>query len=191
MRGIKVATSTQNATGLAGRYATALFDLADSDDALDQVADDLVNLDRMIDGSDDLQRLISSPVIARDDQSRGIIAVMETAEMSSLAQRFVGLVARNRRLFALPNMIEAYRSLLAAHRGEATAEVVSAQELTDQQLDAVGDVLRRAVGTPVSIDARVDPSLLGGLVVRLGSQMVDSSLSTKLQRLKLAMIGVG
>jgi F-type H+-transporting ATPase subunit delta len=186
-----VSTSTTNATGLAGRYATALFDLADSDGALDQVADDLTNLDGMIDDSDDLQRLIRSPVIARDDQSRGIIALMERAEMSNLAQRFVGLVARNRRLFALPDMIAAYRSLLAAHRGEATAEVVSAQELSDKQLEAVGDALRRAVGTPVSVDARVDPSLLGGLVVKLGSRMVDSSLSTKLQRLRLAMIGVG
>ena len=186
-----MSTSTTNATGLAGRYATALFDLADGDGILDQVAEDLASLDSMIDESDDLQRLIRSPVIRRDDQSRALVAIMEKAEMSTVARNFVGLVARNRRLFALPDMIAAYRGLLAAHRGEATAEVVSAQTLTDQQLDAVGDALRRAVGTPVSVDARVDPSLLGGLVVRLGSRMVDSSLSTKLQRLRLAMIGVG
>ncbi len=186
-----MSTSTTDATGLAGRYATALFDLADGDGILDQVADDLAALDRMIDESDDLQRLIRSPVIGRDDQSRALVAIMEKAEMSTVARNFVGLVARNRRLFALPDMIAAYRGLLAARRGEATAEVVSAQKLTDQQFDAVGDALRRAVGTPVSVDARVDPSLLGGLVVRLGSRMVDSSLSTKLQRLRLAMIGVG
>ena len=186
-----MSTSTTDATGLAGRYATALFDLADGDGLLDQIADDLATLDRLIDDSDDLQRLIRSPVIARDDQSRALIAIMEKVGMSTLAQRFVGLVAQNRRLFALPDMIAAYRGLLAARRGEATAEVVSAQELTEQQLDAVGDALRRAVGTPVSVAARVDPSLLGGLVVKLGSRMVDSSLSTKLQRLRLAMIGTG
>ena len=176
---------------MAGRYATALFELADGDKLLDQVAGDLERLAAMMDASDDLRRLIRSPVIARDDQGRAMEALMDKAEMGGLTRRFVGLVARNRRLFALPDMIAAYRALIADRRGETTAEVVSAKALSDKQLSAIGESLRAAVGTRVAVAARVDPGLLGGLVVKVGSRMVDSSLSTKLQQLRLAMKGVG
>ncbi len=184
-------SDSSGATGLAGRYATALFELADGDKLLDQVAGDLGRLTAMIDDSEDLRRLIRSPVIARDDQARAMDALMDKAEMGDLTRRFVGLVARNRRLFALPDMIAAYRSLIAARRGETTAEVVSAKALSEQQLAAIGDSLRAAVGTRVAVATRVDPGLLGGLVVKVGSRMIDSSLRTKLQQLRLAMKGVG
>ena len=179
------------ATGLAGRYATALFDLAETEKQLDRVADDLGALAAMIESSADLKRLIRSPVISRDDQGRAMAEVLDKAGMSELVRNFVGVVAGNRRLFALPSMIAGYRSLLAARRGEATAEVVSARALTKKQLEAIAARLKKAIGTTVAVSTKVDAGLLGGLVVKVGSRMVDSSLRTKLQRLRFAMKGVG
>ena len=179
------------ATGLAGRYATALFELADADKQLDQVADDLSVLAQMLDESDDLNRLIRSPVISRDEQSAAMAAIMEAAKISELSRKFIGLVAQNRRLFALPAMIKGYQSLLSALRGESTAEVVSAKKLSDSQLAAIESTLKSATGTNVSVDASVDESLLGGLIVKVGSLMVDSSLKTKLNQLRFSMKGVG
>ncbi len=179
------------AAGLAGRYVNALYDLAEGDKLLDRVSEDLRELAAMIQGSDDLDRLIRSPVIGRADQSRAMAAVLKKAKMSDLTRRFVGVVTAHRRLFRLTDIIGAYHALLAARRGEATAEVVSARELTKTQLKAVGDAVRKVVGTRVSVDARVDSGLLGGLIVKVGSRMVDSSLSTKLHRLRLAMKGIG
>lgn len=179
------------ATGLAGRYATALFELADADNALEAVSGDLETLGAMIDESDDLTRLIRSPVISREDQSRAMDAVLEAAGIGELTQKFIGVVAANRRLFALPSMIKGFAKLLADRRGETTAEVVSASELSDSQLDAVKQSLKKAMGVDVAIDARVDEEILGGLVVRVGSRMVDSSLKTKLDQLRFAMKGIG
>jgi F-type H+-transporting ATPase subunit delta len=168
-----------------------LFELAESGDQLDRVAADLTHLRAMIDGSADLRRLIRSPVIARQDQGRVMMALIQKAGMSDVVGRFVGLVAQNRRLFTLRAMIDAFLAKLAARRGETTAQVVSAQVLSDTQRRDIEAVLRQAVGNRVTIDARVDPTLLGGMIVKVGSRMVDSSLKTKLQQLKLAMMGVG
>ena len=179
------------ATGLAGRYATALFDLAEADKQLDRVSGDLGQLGRMIEESSDLTRLIRSPVISRQDQGRAMAAVLEKAKMSGLTRNFVGTVAKNRRLFALPAMIAAYQALLAQRRGEATAEVVSAKALTKKQLDRIGDALKKAIGTKVALKAKVDDGLLGGLVIKVGSRMIDSSLGTKLQQLAFSMKGIG
>jgi len=179
------------ATGLAGRYATALFGLAETESQLDRVADDLGEIAAMIESSADLKRLIRSPVISRDDQGRAMAEVLKKAGISELVRNFVSVVARNRRLFALPSMIAAYRSLLAARRGEATAEVVSARELTKKQLEAIAAQLKKAIGTKVAVNTKVDAGLLGGLVVKVGSRMFDSSLRTKLQRLRFAMKGIG
>ncbi len=179
------------ATGLAGRYATALFELADADKQLDKVAGDLSAITQMLDESDDLNRLIRSPVLSRKDQSTAMDAVLDAAETSDLTRKFIGLVAQNRRLFALPAMIKGYQAKLSALRGESTAEVVSAKPLTKGQLTAIGDSLKSAMGTTVTVDASVDESLLGGLIVKVGSRMVDSSLKTKLHQLRFAMKGVG
>ncbi len=176
---------------LAGRYATALFALADADNQLDAVAADLSHLRSMIDGSGDLKRLIHSPVITRQNQGRVMMVLIEKAGMSDLVRRFVGLAAHNRRLFVLSDIINAFLAKLAARRGETTAQVVSAQALSEKQQQELETVLRQALGNSVAIDAQVDPSLLGGMVVKVGSRMVDSSLKTKLQQLKLAMMGVG
>ncbi|MDA1090023.1 MAG: F0F1 ATP synthase subunit delta [Proteobacteria bacterium] len=179
------------ATGLAGRYATALFDLAESDGLLDRVAVDLDQLGQMIEASADLTRLIRSPVISRDDQGRAMAAVLDTPGMCQLTKNFVGTVAENRRLFALKGMIAAFQALLAAKRGEATADVISVKPLSKKQLDAIGKILKKAIGSKVTIDAKVDESLLGGLIVKIGSRMVDSSLRTKLQQMRFAMKGIG
>ncbi len=179
------------ASGLAGRYATALFELAEADKQLDQVAEDLATIALMLEGSEDLTRLIRSPAISREDQSNGMSAVLDSAKIGDLTKNFVGVVAENRRLFALPGMIKGYLALLANLRGETTAEVVSAKELSKKQLDALSKSLKKATGTDVAIDASVDEELLGGLVVKVGSRMVDSSLRTKLSQLRFAMKGIG
>lgn len=183
-------SSAQSETsGVAGRYATALFELAVDRGAIDTVAADLAQLQAMIDESADLRRLIRSPLFSRDQQSAAMDAVLAGAGLSELVRNFVGVVAQNRRLFALEGMISAYRELVAKHRGEVTAEVVSATPLSESQRIAVESALKQAVGTDVMVRAEVDPELIGGLIVKVGSRMVDSSLRTKLQRLQLAMKG--
>ena len=178
-------------SGVAARYASALYDLADEKGALDAVAGDLAALQQMFDGSDDFRRFIKSPVISRDDQSKGIAALAAKAQLSPLAHKFLGLLAVNRRLFALPGVIAGFRAILADRRGEATAQVTSAAPLSDSQTTALIEALKKAIGRKVDIATKVDPSILGGLIVKVGSRMVDSSLKSKLQRLKLAMKGVG
>ncbi|MSP51794.1 MAG: F0F1 ATP synthase subunit delta [Alphaproteobacteria bacterium] len=178
-------------TGIAGRYATALFDLASEGGALDAVANDLRLLQTMINESGDLRRLIRSPVISRDDQNKAMAAVLARAGIGGLVQRFVGLCGANRRLFVLPDMILAYRQLLSAHRGEVVAEVAASMRLSDAQVADVKRALRAALGQDVELVTRVDASLLGGLVVKVGSRMIDSSLKTKLTKLELALKGVG
>jgi F-type H+-transporting ATPase subunit delta len=184
-----VAASSGGVSGLAERYAAALFELADERRALDEVANDLRQLRAMINQSPDLRRLVRSPVLSRAEQARAIAAIAEKAGLSPLTRNFLGLVASNRRLFAVPDMIEAYLRQLAERRGEVTAEVRAAQELTPAQRAAVEEQLKRVVGSKVAVDIQVDPGLLGGLVVKVGSRMVDASLKSKLHRLQAAMKG--
>jgi F-type H+-transporting ATPase subunit delta len=186
-----VSSQTQESGGLAQRYSHALFDLADEERAVDVVAQDLDSLAAMIHSSADLDRLIRSPVISRTDQLRAMAALASATEMHALTGKFIGLLARNRRLYILPVIIREFRRILARRRGETAAEVTSAHKLSAAQLAALAAQLKKSVGTDVSVTDRVDPSILGGLVVRVGSRMVDSSLRTKLQRLRLAMKGVG
>jgi F-type H+-transporting ATPase subunit delta len=178
-------------SNVAARYASALYDLADEKSAIDAVAGDLTALQKMIDDSDDFRRFIKSPVLSRADQSKGIAAIAEKAQLSPLTLKFLGLVASNRRLFALPGMIAGYRAILAERRGQATAHVTSATPLNDNQIKSLIEALKKSIGRNVDVVSKVDPSILGGLIVKVGSRMVDSSLKSKLQRLKLAMKGVG
>lgn len=184
-----MASEATGVSGLAGRYATALFDLADQRKALDEVAADLRRLGAMIADSADLKRLIRSPVLSREAQGSAMQALLERAEFGVLTRNFVGLVARNRRLFALPGMIAGYLQLLADRRGEIRAEVTAAQAMTESQIRAIDDQLKRAVGSKVAVEIKVDPAIIGGLVIRVGSRMIDFSLRSKLQRLQLAMRG--
>jgi F-type H+-transporting ATPase subunit delta len=185
----QLASEATGVSGLAGRYATALFDLADQQKELDAVAADLRRLAGMIAESADLQRLIRSPVLSREALGAAMKALTERAEFTAMTGNFIGLVARNRRLFALPGMITGYLQLLAERRGEIRAEVTAAQEMSPEQVRAIDDQLKRAVGSKVAVEIRVDPAIIGGLVVKVGSRMVDFSLRSKLQRLQLAMRG--
>jgi F-type H+-transporting ATPase subunit delta len=174
---------------LAGRYATALFELAEEQEVLDAVAGDLHGLRQLIAASADLGRLIRSPVVSREDQARALAAIAERAGFHELTRRFLGLLAHNRRLFALPEMAAAYDALLAERRGEVAGEVVSAVALSKAQLESVQKHLTAAVGQTVKLSTAVDPNLLGGLVVRIGSRMIDASIRTKLRQLELALRG--
>ncbi len=184
-----MSTRSSGGSGVAARYAAALFDLAEEAGELDGVAEDLAALRGMLAESADLRRLAASPVAGRDAQAAALDALLERAGAGSLARRFVGAVARNRRLSALDGMCVAYRGLLAARRNELTAEVTTARPLGDSQLGALAAELRRATGAAVAVDARVDEGLLGGMVVKVGSRMIDSSLRTQLQRLELSLKG--
>ncbi len=185
-----MASETSISAGLAGRYATALYDLAHDAGALDAVAADLGSIKAMIAESADLRRLISSPLIARATQAKAMGALVAQAALGDLVRRFVGVIARNRRLAALPEIIAAFTRLLALRRGETVAEIVSARPLTPAQVDAIGAALRGAAGRKVSLDLKVDPKILGGLRVKVDSRLVDASLATKLTRLQIAMKGL-
>ncbi len=187
---LDVASEARGAGGLAERYATALFALADERRVLDAVASDLATLRALLDESADLRRLIRSPVIARGEQGRAIEALAERAGLQPITRNFLGLLAKNRRLFALPDMIRHFLDVLAERRGEVTAEIAVAQELSQDQRQRITAELARAAGQKVTLDIRVDPSLLGGLTVRLGSRLVNASIKDKLHRLEMAMKGV-
>lgn len=177
-------------SGIAGRYATALFDLAREAGQLDAVAKDLDTLSAMLAESADLTRLVRSPAFSRDEQAKAVAAVAERAGFQDLVRRFLGITAQNRRLFALSDIIRDFRSLLSHHRGEALAEVTSAVPLNDAQLQQLKSSLSSVAAGNVVINAKVDPGLIGGLVVKLGSRMIDASIRTKLNNLKSAMKGV-
>jgi F-type H+-transporting ATPase subunit delta len=176
---------------MAGRYAAALFELAKDQRQLDQVERDLAALAQMLEESADLRRVVLSPVITTDDQAKAFNAILAKAGVAGLVGNFVNLIIRNRRLFALRDMIKAFRAFLARERGEVSADVTSAHPLTPEQMQALADTLRTSIGKNVRIDTRVDPNLLGGLVVKVGSRMIDSSLRTKLNNLKVVMRGIG
>jgi F-type H+-transporting ATPase subunit delta len=186
-----VAVEEQTVSGVAGRYATALFELALEEKALDQVATDLNRFSEALDAFDDLVRLVKSPVFSAEEQSRALAAILEQLKIEGLTRNFLLLVAKNRRLFATPDTIRAFNAMLARHRGEIGATVTAASKLTESQVTALKQALKAALGKDVMLEQRVDPSLLGGLVVKVGSRMVDTSLRTKLNSLKVAMKEVG
>jgi len=184
-----VATQSNVVSEIAERYASAVYELADEGRVLDETAADLRSLNALLGESADLQTLIRSPLIDADAKAAAMQAILQQAGASDLVRRFIGIIARNNRLFVLPATIDAFLAELATRRGEITAEVTSAQPLKPPQLDSVTEALRGVLGGKVTVDAKLDPSLIGGLVVRIGSRMIDASLKSKLQRLQLAMKG--
>jgi F-type H+-transporting ATPase subunit delta len=186
-----VSSETAGTKGLADRYASALYDLAYERNALDQVAADLRSIQAMLTESADFRRFVASPIMSRADQNKGIQALAESAGLSDLTRNFLGLIAQNRRLFALGGMATAYLARLAEARGEVTATVHSAKFLSDAQIASLSTALKQSVGKDVTMNIFIDPAILGGLIVKIGSRMVDNSVRTKLQRLQLAMKGVG
>lgn len=174
---------------LAGRYATALFGLARDEKQLDAVAASLASVRRALADSDDFRRLTTSPAIARGDAVKAVAATAAALNLDPLTTNFIGVLAQNRRLAELGAMIRAFNLLAANHRGETTAEVTSAHALDDDQIAALKTNLKTRLGRDVAVDLSVDPTILGGLVVKVGSQMIDGSIRTKLNTLAHAMKG--
>jgi F-type H+-transporting ATPase subunit delta len=178
-------------SGMAGRYATALFELAREENAIDQTMAELDRFDALIGESADLLRLVRSPVFGAEEQQKALAAVLDRAGISGIAVKFLRLVTANRRLFAVRDMIRALRGLVARHKGEVTAQVTVAESLADRHVAALKDALKAVTGKDVTLDVRVDAAIIGGLVVKIGSRMVDTSLKTKLNSIKHAMKEVG
>jgi len=173
--------------GMAGRYATALFDLAQEANAIDAVKADLDRFEALVAESADLTRLVRSPVFSAAEQLQALDVVLQRAGIGGLAAKFLKLVTANRRLFAVRDMTRAFRELVDQYKGEATAEVTVAERLKDEHVEALRTALRAVSGKTVDLAIKIDPSIIGGLVVKLGSRMVDSSLRTKLNAIKHAM----
>ncbi|MDH4983328.1 F0F1 ATP synthase subunit delta [Hyphomicrobium sp. D-2] len=184
-----MATDNHMTSGVAGRYASALFELAREQGELDAVDADLSKFQGLLNGSEDLKRLVNSPAFAAEDQERALKAVLDWASVGATTGNFLKVVARNRRLSAAEDIIKNFRQQLALHRGEMTAEVQSAVQLSDEQLAELKNTLKASYGKDVRLETKIDPSLLGGLVVKVGSRMFDSSLRTKLSNLKVVLKG--
>ena len=174
---------------LSGRYATALFDLARNSKAIDSVGTSLESLKAALAQSSDFAALTTNPLLSRDALIKAVAAVAKAMKLDALTAKFLGVLAQNRRLAQLGPVIAAYQSLAANHRGEATATVTSAHALDASQVSALKKQLRAKIGRDVAVDLSVDPAILGGLVVKIGSQMIDSSIRTRLNTLANAMKG--
>jgi F-type H+-transporting ATPase subunit delta len=174
-------------SGMAGRYATALFELALEENALDSVKADLDRFDALLGESADLRRLVRSPVFTSEEQTKALGAVLDKAGIGGLAAKFLKVVTSNRRLFAVRDIVKGFRKLVARHRGEVAAEVTFAEAPSETQLANIKAALQTVTKKDVQVDVKVDPAIIGGLVVKLGSRMVDSSLRTKLNSIKHAM----
>jgi F-type H+-transporting ATPase subunit delta len=186
-----VATSDSLTSGIAARYASSLFDLALEAKALDSVENELSRFDAMMRGSEDLMRLVRSPVFSTGEQVKAVDAVLTKAGIGGLTGNFIRVVAQNRRLFTMPEMLGQFRKLAAAHRGEISADVTVAAPLSAAQSSELKAALKGTVGKDVTVNEIVDPSILGGMIVKIGSRQIDTSLRTKLSSLKLALKEVG
>jgi F-type H+-transporting ATPase subunit delta len=176
---------------MAGRYATALFELALDEKSVDAVRGDLEKFQALVDANPDLSRLVRSPVFTADEQAKALAAVLEKVGIGGLAAKFLSFVASNRRLFAVRDMVKAYRLLVARHKGEISAEVTVAEDLASRHRDTLTAALKSVTGKNVDLAVKVDPAIIGGLIVKLGSRMVDTSLRTKLNAIKHAMKEAG
>jgi F-type H+-transporting ATPase subunit delta len=188
---VAASSQTGRISGVAERYASALFELAQSEKQLPVVEKDVERLDALLKGSEDLMRLVCSPVFSADEQLDAISAVLDKAKIASLVGNFVRVVASNRRLFAIPDMVRGFREKMAEHRGETAAEVTVAHALSAAQEKQLKATLKDVAGKDVALDVTVDPSLLGGMVVKIGSRQIDTSLKTKLASMKTALKEVG
>jgi F-type H+-transporting ATPase subunit delta len=184
-----VETSGGIRASLAGRYASALFDLARDERQIEAVSASLAKLKGALADSGDLKALVASPLVGRTAAGDALASIASSLALDPTTSRFLAVLARNGRLRQIDGIIRLFETLAAEHRGETTAEVVSARPLDDDQVAALKSQLGARVGRDIRIDARVDPSILGGIVVRLGSQMIDASIRTKLNTLATAMKG--
>jgi F-type H+-transporting ATPase subunit delta len=174
---------------LSGRYATALFELARDEKKLDKVGASLATLRQALADSDDLKRLVQSPLVSRTEAGKAIAALTKPLKLDPLTAKFLGVLAENRRLAQLGAIIRDFNTLSAQYRGETSAQVITAHPLDKGQMAALTARLKSVVGSEVAVDATVDPNILGGLIVRLGSRQIDGSIRTKLNALATAMKG--
>jgi F-type H+-transporting ATPase subunit delta len=172
---------------VASRYASALFELAQEAKSTDAVAGDLDRFDAMIQSSPDLQRLVRNPIFTAEEQERAIGALLARAELTGLTANFIRLVAAKRRLFALPDMIRAFRELVATSKGIVRAQVTLAHAPSDAVMNDIKSALREVAKAEIALDVKIDPSLIGGLIVKIGSRMVDASVRTKLNSIRLSL----
>lgn len=186
-----MAAEDTSVSGVSGRYATALFELARDQKVVDEVKADLDKFEALLTESADLTRLVRSPVFAAEIQSKALSAVLDKAGIAGISANFLKVLTANRRLFAVTDVIRAYRALVARFKGEVTADVTVAEALSDKNLDALKVALTSVTGKDVALNVKVDPAIIGGLVVKLGSRMVDGSLRTKLNSIKHAMKEAG
>lgn len=186
-----MAGEDKTVSGMAGRYASALFDLATEAGQVDQVQADLARFKALLDGSDDLKRLVKSPVFSAEDQAKAVAAILDKAGIGGLAGNLIKVVASNRRLFAIEGVIRGFGALVAKSRGEITAEVTVAEALSATHSKTLSAALKDVLGKEPRIEVKVDPAILGGLIVKVGSRMIDTSLRTKLNSIRTAMKEVG
>ena len=188
---VDVSEPVSISTGIASRYALAVFDLSREDMALASLESDVDALDTAMKDSADLRDLIASPIYSRDDQANAIAAVAAKMGLSGTVTNLLGLMAAKRRLFVLPQLVTVLRTMIATEKGEVTAEVTSAKALTKVQSDKLAKTLSAQAGKTVQIKASVDETLIGGLVVKIGSKMIDTSIRAKLMALQNMMKEVG
>lgn len=186
-----MADTTTLTSTVAGRYATALFDLAAEENALEAVEADLDKLKDALRSSEDLSRLVNSPIYTRDQQSLGLDAVAERLGLGQTVRNLLKLMASKRRIFVLRDLIETYGALMAEHRGEITAQVTAARQLSDMQVEKLRETLKSSLGRDVKMDIAIDPALIGGMIVRVGSRMIDTSIRSQLSALQTAMKEAG
>ena len=187
-KSVQVAGEEPIISGMAGRYAQALFELALEEKQTDAVKQELEDFDALIGANPDLGRLVRSPVFGADEQLAALSAILDRAGIKGLAANFLRVITTNRRLFAVRDMIRGYRALVARHKGEVVAQVTVAEKLNDRNVDALKDALKSVTGgKDIDLEVNIDPAIIGGLIVKVGSRMVDSSLRTKLNAIKIAM----
>ena len=186
-----MSSSASLTSGVAGRYATALFEIAKEAKTLDSLEADLDAVSAGLEASSDLRDMISSPIYTRAEQAGAMAAVAEKMGLGAQTANTMGLMAQNRRLFVVPAMVEQIRGLIAEDRGEVSAEIISATALTDAQTKALSEAIAKGVGKDIKMNVKVDESLIGGLVVRVGSRMIDTSIRSKLSNLQNVMKEVG
>ena len=174
-------------SGMAGRYATALFELAQEAKSIDAVKADLGRFTGLLEGSEDLVRLVRSPVFTAEEQTKAVEAILAKAKIGGLAGKFISTVASNRRLFAVGQMIAGFNALVARAKGETRAEVTVAEKLEEKHLATIKEAIAASGQKNVTLDVKIDPSILGGLKVKIGSRMIDASLKTKLNSIRNAM----
>ncbi len=186
-----VAGEDKTVSGMAGRYASALFELASEAGQVDKVQADLGRFVALLEGSEDLRRLVKSPVFSSDDQAKAVGAILAKAGIEGIAANLIKVVAANRRLFAIESIIRGFNALVAKSRGEVVAEVTVAETLSPTQTSSLSSALKDVLGKEPKIAVKVDPTILGGLIVKVGSRMIDTSLRTKLNAIRTAMKEVG